>query len=419
MSAYKHRVSYSEVPTGIVPPRRISAGIPVVFGTAPVHTMTGEKPVNKPVLCYTYKEFVTAFAGTDEAAQAALENIAQYTLCEFAKCHFALFNMAPVVFVNVFDPAVHKTGENPDVTTVTAADIVGGIDVATGNRTGLELVAEIFPTFRVIPGTLCAPGFSHEPAVGVVMAAKAASINGLFKAMAVVDVPDTACAKYTDVPAWKESNNYTDEHMIVCWPKVRLGSDVYHMSTQLAGLLAQTDGEYGDIPYVSPSNRRLMMDSAVANGKPVQLGLDQAEYLNGQGVVVPLNFDGGWKAFGNRTGCYPSVTDPKDSFIPVRRFFNWHGNTFVLTYFQKLDGPMNRRFIETIVDSENIRLNGFRQMEIILGGEMRFLEDENPITDLIDGMVRFHTWMTPPVPARHIENILEFDPSNFSVLFGS
>ena len=417
--SYKHRVSYTEVPTSIVPPRRISAGIPVVVGTAPVHTKTADRPINKPVLCYTYAEFAAAFAGTDEAAQTALDSISSYTLCEFAKCHFALFNVAPVIFINVFDPAKHKAAdESPDVTKVTSDDIVGGIDVGTGERTGLERVADVFPLFRLIPGLICAPGFSHIPAVGLVMAAKAVSINGLFKAMAIVDVPDTVCTKYTDVPAWKETNNYTDEHMIVCWPKVKLGDDVYHMSTQIAGLIAQTDGEYGDIPYVSPSNHRLMIDSAVANGDAVTLGLDQAEYLNGQGVIVPLNFDGGWKAFGNRTGCYPSVTDPKDSFIPVRRFFNWHGNTFVLTFFQKLDGPVSRRFIETIVDSENIRLNGFRQMEIILGGEMRFLQDENPLTDLIDGIVRFHTWMTPPVPARHIENILEFDPSNFSVLFG-
>jgi hypothetical protein len=417
--SYRHRVSYSEKPTGIVPPRRISAGIPVVVGTAPVHTMSGAKPINEPVLCYTYGEFAAAFAGTDEAAQTALEAIGSYTLCEFAKSHYGLYNMAPVVFINVFDPAQHKAvDETPDVTKVTSEDIVGGIDVATNARTGLELIADIFPTFRIIPGLICAPGFSQDPAVGVVMAAKAASINGLFKAMAVVDVPDTVCTKYTDVPSWKETNNYTDEHMIVCWPKVKLGDDVYHMSTHVAGLIPQTDAEYGDIPYVSPSNRRLMIDSAVANGKPVRLGLDQAEYLNGQGVIVPLNFDGGWKAFGNRTGCYPSNTDPKDAFIPVRRFFNWHGNTFVLTYFQKLDGPVTRRWVETIVDSENIRLNGFRQMEIILGGEMKFLQDENPTTDLIDGIVRFHTWMTPPVPGRQIENILEFDPNNFSTLFG-
>ena len=36
----------------------------------------------------------------------------------------------------------------------------------------------------------------------------------------------------------------------------------------------------------------------------------------------------------------------------------------------------------------------------------------------MDGVIRFHTWMTPPSPARQIENILEYDPSYIQTLFG-
>lgn len=417
MSGYYHRVHTREVPTAIVPPRRISASIPVVVGTAPVHLLPeGQpKPINETVLCYTFKEFVEQLGFTDEADA---KNMFKYSLCEFADTFFGKYNVAPIVFINVFDPATHKTGEDADVTKVTAADIIGGYDADAGTSTGLELVSKVFPKFRVVPGQILAPGFSHDPAVGVVMDTKAGSINGIFSCIALCDIPDTTCTKYTDVPSWKETNNYTGKHTVCCWPKVKLGDRVYHMSSHLAGLIAQTDADYEGIPYVSPSNRRMSINGAIANGKPVHLELPQAEYLNGQGIVTVLNFDGGWKAFGNRTACYPSNTDPKDAFIPVRRFFCWHANTFVLTYFQKLDGPTTRRFIETIVDSENIRLNGFKQMEIILGGEILFNADENPTTDLIDGIVRFHTKMTPPVPAREIVNILEFDTNNFQNLFG-
>lgn len=417
MSGYYHRVHTREVPTAVVPPRRISASIPVVVGTAPVHLLPEgqHKPVNEPILCYTFKEFVEQLGFTDEADD---NSMFKYTLCEFADVFFGKYAVAPIVFINVFDPATHKTGEDADVAKVTATDIVGGYDAGAGTYTGLELVNQVFPKFRVVPGQILAPGFSHDPAVGVVMDTKAGNISGIFSCIALCDIPDATCTKYTDVPSWKETNNYTGKHTVCCWPKVKLGDRMYNMSCHLAGLIAHTDAEYEGIPYVSPSNRRMMIDGAVANGKPVHLELPQAEYLNGQGVVVPLNFDGGWKAFGNRTACYPSITDPKDAFIPVRRFFCWHANTFVLTYFQKLDGPVTRRFIETIVDSENIRLNGFKQMEIILGGEMFFYQEENPTTDLIDGVVRFRTKLTPPVPAREIVNILEFDVNNFQNLFG-
>jgi len=406
---YDHRVKTSEVPTQFLPPRRISAGTPVLVGTAPVEDLT-VKPVNELVLCYSYAEFVAQLGWSDDWTK--------YTLCEFAYAHFALFGMAPIVFINVYDPATHKTGEVADPAVVASVDIIGGIDAGTGAKSGLELVADVFPRFGLVPGQIVAPGWSDDPAVGIVMEAKATGINGLFNAMAIIDIPDGTVTKYTDVATYKETNNLTGAHMIVGWGKPYLGDMAFHASTQIAGRICLTDADHDDVPYVSPSNKRLMTTGAKVNGKDIYLGLEQAEYLNGQGVVVPFNFNGGWKLFGNRTAAYPSVTDPKDAFIPIRRFFNWHGNTFILTYWQLLDAPLNRRQVETIVDSEQIRLNGFTQREYVLGGRIAFLEDENPTTDVMDGISRFHTYMTPPSPNRVIENILEYDASYISALFG-
>ena len=102
--AYKHGIYGREVPTSLVPMTQINAGLPVVFGTAPIHLATNPAKVNEPVLCYKYDEAVQSLGYSD--------NWADYTLCEFMYSQFALFNMAPVVFVNVLDPAVHKTTVN-------------------------------------------------------------------------------------------------------------------------------------------------------------------------------------------------------------------------------------------------------------------------------------------------------------------
>jgi hypothetical protein len=480
--AYKHGVHIYEQPTSIVPPVRTSAGLPVVFGTAPIN-MGDVANVNKPVLCYTYTEAVQAMGYSNDWAS--------FTLCEFIKSHFALFACAPVVLVNVLDPAQHTasvsgeagtvtggkyvlaqqgvlTGtvvvknsdgttthvlntdytvafdddgttvisitdgssiaegaiitvdyDHLDATLVTTDDIIGGIDVTTGAPEGLELVNEIFPRFRLIPGLICAPGWSHEPAVAAVMAAKAGNINSHFKAVALTDVPTDTVSKYTDVAAWKNNNNYVDELQVVCWPKVKLGDEVFHLSTQLAGLIAQTDAANEDVPYVSPSNKNLQMVAAVvADGTEVWLGPDAAAYLNGQGIVTALNFIGGWKCWGNRTGCYPGVTDVKDAMLPIRRMFNWIGNTLVQTFWQKVDYPINRRLVETIVDSANIWLNGLAARQFILGGRVAFLPEENPATDLMDGIIKFHVYVTPPSPAREIDFILEYDPQYLETLFG-
>ena len=147
------------------------------------------------------------------------------------------------------------------------------------------------------------------------------------------------------------------------------------------------------------------------------LGPNDAAYLNGQGVVTALNFIGGWKSWGNRTGCYPGNTDAKDAFIAIRRMFNWHAQTFIQTYWAKVDAPINKRLIQTVIDSENIRLNGLVARGALLGARVEFHEDENPVTNLLDGIIKFHTYFTPTTPAREIDNVIEYDPAYFSALF--
>ena len=97
--------------------------------------------------------------------------------------------------------------------------------------------------------------------------------------------------------------------------------------------------------------------------------------------------------------------------------YDWQYQTFVLTYWKKVDQPLNKRLVKTIVDSEQIRLNGLVARGFMLGANVKFLEEENPDTDLLQGIIRIHSYITPPVPAQEIEDILEYDVSNFQTLF--
>lgn len=481
--SYKHGIYVQEQATSITPPVQISAGLPVVYGTAPINLASdGVGSVNVPRLCYTYEEAVASMGYSSD-----WDN---YTLCEFIYSHFALFNMAPVVLINVLDPATHKTAvpdetitlvagscklaslgavkssvvikstdgnttyQTPrdyslafdddgylvvtrvstgtiasetaslkatynklDPSAVDANDIIGGIDATTGARTGLELLNEVYPRFRLVPGLVLAPGWSDDSTVEAVMKAKAGNINGLFKALPLVDIPTDTVTKYSDVPSWKTTNNYVSEREAVCWPMVALGNKRFHLSTQLAGIICKTDAAHGDIPYKSPSNEPLQADSSVlADGTDVFLGHEEANYLNGQGVVTALNFVNGWTAWGNRTGCYPANTDPKDAFIPVRRMFDWIANTIILSHWKKVDNPLNRRQIDTVVDSINIWLNGLAAIGALLGGRVAFVNAENPTTSLIDGIVKYHVYLGGQVPNREIDFVLEFDTSYFANL---
>lgn len=482
--AYKHGVYGSEVPTSLVPMTNVSAGLPVVFGTAPVHLATDPAKANVPILCYTYAEAVAALGYSDDWKS--------YTLCEFMKSHFALFNMAPVVFVNVLDAAKHKTAVSDEEATLTEGvatisdpvilstlvvkktaaeqplalttdytaayddegqliitalpgglldsettcflsydkvnpaavegdDIIGGVNIVTGEYEGLELVHQVYPRFGLVPGIILAPGWSHLSAVAAVMKAKCENISGHFEAICICDVDTDTVTKYSDVSQWKNANNFVYKGQLLCWPKLTLGGVKYHFSTQLAGVICKTDAAHDDVPYWPPSNQNLQADGAVSGHegaeKEIFLDTSNTAYLNGQGVITALNFIGGWKAWGNRTTVYPSVTDPKDAFIPIRRMFNWVNNTLITSFWQKVDNPANKRLVATIVDSANVWLNGLMARGFILGGRVEFREDENPTTDLMDGILRFHVFFTPPSPARDIEFIQEYDPDYLSTLF--
>lgn len=480
--AYKHGIYTSEIPTKIVPPVETDAGLPVIFGTAPVHLASDRAPANRPTLCYSYDEAVAAFGYSKDWKK--------YTLCEAIYSQFALYNRCPVVLVNVLDPAKHKEDKTNqtiafsngkavvkepvlletlkvkiteaaepakegtdyeaaynddeeliitaleggqfadktsavadysvvDASAVTADDIIGGIDTETGAKKGLETLNQVFPLTRMVPGMVLAPGWSHDSSVEAVMKAKAGNINEHFKAIVLVDIPTDEVKKYTDAPAWKNNNNFTGVDEVACWPMVKLGDDIFHMSTHLMGVMNVTDSQDEDgVPYVSPSNKSMQMDGlCLEDGTEVVMEPEAANYLNGQGIVTSLNFIGGWKSWGNNTACYPADTDAKDRFICARRMLNWHAATFIQTYWGKVDSPTNKRFIQTIVDSENIRLNGLTAREVLLGGRVEFREDENPTTSLLDGKVTFHTYLMMPLPARDIENVIELDPDYFKALF--
>lgn len=481
--AYKHGVYTSEQATSLVPMIETDSGLIVAFGTAPVH-LTANPEANEPKLFYTLQEAVEALGYSDDWSK--------YTLCEVMKQHFTYYNMAPIVMVNVLDPATHKTAvsdvskdvatdktvtiddpvilstlkvkasseatadavldtdytaaydskgklvitildtgalasntsivvsyDKVDPTAVTANDIIGGIDATTGKATGMELIDEIFPRFGLVPGIIISPKFSSVASVCAVMSAKTYDISGHFHAVAIADIPADTVVNYTNAPAWKNSNSYTDKNLIVAYPMVKLDSEISHMSTHLASLYNRVDAEHDSIPFYVGSNKSMKINgTCLADGTEVFYNNAQANYLNQNGIVTAINFVGGWKSWGVQSAAYPSNADVKDNQIVQRRMFNWIGNTLITTFWSKIDDPANRRLIQTIVDSANIWFNGLVAKGALLGGRVEFREADNTTTGLMDGKLYFHVFFTPPSAARQIEFIQEYDPDYISTLFG-
>lgn len=312
-----------------------------------------------------------------------------------------------------------------DPSAVTQSDIIGTVNATTGKETGLQLIREIYPLFGLTPGLIVAPGWSHIPEVAAVMQAKCESIDGCFTCETVLDLysgtNDSSwpyAVIYSGTKTAKEALGATSAHAVLCWPKVKVGKTILYMSAVWAALTAYTDAHNSDVPNLSPSNKALGVTAAcLSDGTEVLLDQDQANTLNSFGICTVLNHSG-YRTWGNNTCAYPNSTDPKDRWWCCRRFFSWAGNSFVLTYFQKVDNPANRRLIESIVDSENIKGNGYVAKDYCAAYRLEYLDDENPVTDLLNGKVTFHQYLAPYTPAEDIDNILEFDTDALSAAIG-
>ena len=192
------------------------------------------------------------------------------------------------------------------------------------------------------------------------------------------------------------------------WPLYKIGDYKFAASAVVAALMAYTDANNDDVPSVSPSNESLgITGTCLADGTEIVLDQDQGSTVNGYGVATAINMNG-FKQWGNYTGAYPSSSDPKDIWVPVRRMFSWQGNNFILTYFQKVDDPMNKILIESVVDSENIRCAAYAPKHWA-GAVIEYLEADNPVTDILAGKMTFRQRIAPYTPAQEIDNILSYD----------
>lgn len=472
--AYNHGINVTEQATSVIAPIVATAGLQVIIGTAPVNMAADPyNCTNKPMLCYSFKEAVENVGYSDD--------FEKYTLCQSIDASFRVFNVAPIVLINVLDPAKHKKeietttcavvngvaaleekgvlldtvvvknatevetltvdtdyilsfgdageviitlmGDHEEDTEIKVSataidpsavdytDVIGGVDVNTGAETGMEVIRQVRPLLGMTPGLLLTPGWSHNANVAAVLQAKCEKINGVFTCECVVDVDcsESGATKYTDVKTVKEKTGISSNHAYPVWPKCMVGTKVYYMSALAAACTAYTDAENEDVPNMSPSNKSLKITATVLeDGTEVVLDQDQANTVNSYGVATAWN-QNGYILWGNNTAGYPATTDPKDRWFPCRRFFSWWGNSFILTYFQKVDDPMNTRLIDSIVDSENIRGNSYAARGFCAAAVIKYNADENPATDILNGIIRFHLYLAPYTPAEKIEAILEFD----------
>ena len=460
---YKHGVGTREVSTKLPLPIENLGGVAIVFGTAPVNlTNAPKEAVNKPFLCRTFDEAKDVLGYSDD-----YEN---YSLCQAMDAFFKVVRTAPVVLVNVLNPETHTsaysetltikdkqavstkkgilleglrvgnltsdkyllsfnddgylvvtitgdasdttlamTGKVIDASKVTAKDVIGSHNAATGKDTGFELIKEVFTRFGVIPGLLLAPGYSQIPEVGVALNEKCKNISGLFSCECVIDLDTKKAIKLADVKKVKHDSGFEGNHTICLYPMIKVAGKKMYASAYYAAMACKIDSENEFVPNITPSNKPAKIDALIrSDDTEMFFDIAEANSLNAIGVVTAINFKG-FRFWGNNTAAYPDTKDPKDRWIGTRRFFSWWSNNFVVDYFNNVDNLMNTRLIEYIVDSANVKGNAIVAQEKCAGIKVVFRKEDNPDRKLIDGKISFRHYLAPYNPAEYIEAILEYD----------
>lgn len=319
--------------------------------------------------------------------------------------------------------ALKVSGNQLDPSLVDEDDIIGGYEALTSKRTGLEALADVYPVTGMVPGLILAPGWSKKKNVGTMMQLKCENINDMFRANCLLDLDTTTCKTYESVKTTKDSNGYNDSDAIVLWPMAQTADHdgPIPYSAIYAATVQACDIDHDSVPARSPSNRRItyITGACLEDGTEVKLERSEANVVEDAGVVTLLRWNGDFRSWGDYTAAWPEEEDPKEYWINVRRMFSWQANNFILLYIESVDENISYRLIESIVDSENIRLSAYVP-EYLAAASIEFRAEDNPDAQIIAGKIKFKQYISPYVPAKVIENDLEYDVSAIrTALFGT
>ena len=99
---YEHGISSKELATALAIPLTSDSALSVIIGTAPVNLSSDpSKATNVPKLVFDKPSAVAAVGYSSD--------FASFTLCESIFARYGLFNIGPVVLINVLDPTKHIT----------------------------------------------------------------------------------------------------------------------------------------------------------------------------------------------------------------------------------------------------------------------------------------------------------------------
>lgn len=333
-------------------------GAGVVAYVYPTYLSGGENeafPLNVPTLVTSDK--MIAKAGTGGTLKDALTDI---------------YSQEGAVVIVV------RVAEGGDDAT-TKANVIGTIDMESGNATGLKALEGAEGKLGVRPRLVIATGYSHLAGVGE-------EIERVAKNLTATPIIDSD--HYAGYSAVVNRARQFAEALFVHGGIELFDSDKKanikrHASAIVAGHIVRVDNEEGY--WHSPSNRKisgiqgLAIDIPYVSAGPGAISC-MANQLNANNITTIVNKQGGWFLWGNRL--------TNGVMLPHQRIRYIVGDSIVYAHFDAVDQNITKNYVESVTGRVNAFLRRLKAREVISGGEC-WADKELNISAIGTGQVFF------------------------------
>lgn len=363
-----HGVTVALVDTGARTIALPSTSIIGLCDTFTVSPAASAKP-NDLVLLTSEREAIAAF-GEDAAITRAAKAVFIRAKAVIVACGVAKLE----------DPALQTSA------------IIGGV-LASGQRTGLQVLLDGKSRFNAQPRLLIAPKHSATQAVATAMDALA----GKLRAIAIVDGPNT-----TDEAALAYAKEFGSKRVYMVDPGVQQWDTVTSKaidapaSAFAAGLFAWTDTEYGF--WASPSNKELV--GITGTTRPIEF-LDgdetcRANLLNNANISTIIR-DGGYRLWGNRT----LSADAKWSFVTRVRTLDIVMDAILAGHKWAVDRSITKTYVKDVTDGLDAFMRDLKNQGAVINFEVFADPVLNTASQLEQGKVYWNIRFTDVPPAEN------------------
>lgn len=294
------------------------------------------------------------------------------------------------------DPKIDYSYTDPSK--VTEADIIGAYVAASGKRTGMELLTEGFNRFGADAKILIVPGFDQTATCAAAMIVKAEKL----KAVAYINAPKgTTLSKAIEGRGSLGSINFqtSSDRAQLFFPHVVGPLGLESLATHAAGLRMKTDVEQGY--WFSISNRELLGVTGVEIGLTARGDDPQSETnrLNEKGITTVFNsYGSGFKMWGNRLACFPSVSHIKN-FEVAQRTGDVIDESLRRWALQYVDRPIDDALIDSLVEGTRTYMGTLKS---IVGHSVNLDYDYDLVDAFSKGQIPITYDYTPKLPGERI-----------------